>query len=100
MMIKSQIIYSISVILFISGCRTESLRPMEFVKWVDNKENGLTENIEVGDYVFQIQYRPKEYMAMIEGNNSAVTAEELATKAEKYADLSYFVLKMKGRNSS
>ena len=58
-------------------------------------ENGLKKIETIGDYEFTIQYKPVDYVALVEGRNLNVSQEDLDQKAEELADFQYYNFRIK-----
>lgn len=76
-----------------SGAR-ESLPADEYISWVENKENGLLVEKQVGYYKLQLQYKPQEYAVLMDERKATLTAGEMNTKKQAFSDLDYFTLKI------
>lgn len=76
-----------------SGAR-ESLPADEYISWVENKENGLLVEKQVGYYKLQLQYKPQEYAVLMDERKATLTAQEMSVKKEAFAELDYFTLRI------
>ncbi len=47
----------------------------EYVRYIKDEQNGLSKQISVGDWVYMFQYKPVEYILLLE-NNEEASAEE------------------------
>lgn len=59
-MVNKICIYMITITLVFS-CTEKSLRPNEYIKWIDNKENGLIQEEEYRNVRYIVSYKPTEY---------------------------------------
>lgn len=48
------------------GCKEKILQPYEYIKWVENTDNGLRSEKIIKDYYFRLQYKPADYIVLRE----------------------------------
>jgi hypothetical protein len=87
------IIWALSCILFLS-CGERELTPLEYVKWVENPENGLVVKKQMGNYNFLLQYQPIAYNVLNELQKEEVEAAVLQKEIESKEGLQYLTIKM------
>ncbi|MGB3181229.1 MAG: hypothetical protein WBB45_07545 [Cyclobacteriaceae bacterium] len=74
-MLKSlTIILSLSCFI-LSGC-SMGLDKEEYITWVSSYENGLHVRQKHGEFVFDVQYQPPEYVYLLQNGHLPSTAEE------------------------
>lgn len=56
------------------SCR-RVLDKQEYVRYIKDEQNGLSKQISVGEWVYMFQYKPIEYILLLE-NNEKASAEE------------------------
>ena len=78
-------------LLLLLGCRDASLSPKALVHWVEKPENGLKKEIAFKDYRFSIQYKPLEYIIVLEERRDEL-AEAVVShrKKELGYEMDYF----------
>jgi len=81
--------------LLILGCAKTILSPAEYVKWVEEEGNGLTEEKKIGDLVFELQYRPLDYVVMMDTKNMNISKDSLEQRKQQMSGLQHFVLRMR-----
>ncbi len=64
-----------------------SLPAKDYIRWVRDIRNGLHKQKQVGEYVFDIQYKPSEY--------SSLTERAISDSSNKQSDMVYLTLKLK-----
>jgi hypothetical protein len=60
---------SLSILVFLiilSNCTNRSMVPADYVKWVKSEKNGLYQEKQTDEYVFCLQYKPLDYVALLE----------------------------------
>jgi hypothetical protein len=67
------------------GCGKE-LSQQDYIQWVRNYDNGLHVQKEVGDFVFDLQYQPSEYLKLINQSNGV--------KNNQSDSMQYYVLRI------
>jgi hypothetical protein len=76
------------------GSDPKMLSAMDYLRWIENKENGLVKRKDIGEYYFELQYKPLEYVALQAFQEESYTAEEIKTEIEANKDMQYFTLKI------
>lgn len=72
----------------------EKLSPRDYVAWVEDKNNGLKVEKEIDEFTYSLQYKPFEYVALMELKNDAVGSLELNKKIEEYDGLQYYTFRI------
>ncbi len=82
--------------LFI-GCNTKSLDKTEYVKWVQDKENGLHKIKTIEKITFDVQYKPYDFILLKElrGNSDSI---QFNLRKRDLEGLEYFDLKLSLEN--
>lgn len=90
--------YAIFFALLFFSCGNKELSVEEYISYIDEKENGLFSIKEVENYVFELQYRPIEYIVALKSKN--LNAKEFEQKKLELDHLQHFNLKIiaKGKN--
>lgn len=85
---------SIFILLMISlvSCGPGSMPPQEYVNWINNEEGNLTKKVEQGDYTYQLDYKPAEYMALKDIWGEAFNKDSFNNTLADYKGMQYFVL--------
>jgi hypothetical protein len=96
---SSFIITSVLVIgasvLFISLRRdNKALPPAEYVKWVQNPDNGLNVSKQIKDVKFTVQYQPANYLVANKERDPYLKATVLNSEVGKYTDLEYYDIRL------
>ena len=74
--------------------KTISLKPLDYINWVKNPENGLVKTISAHDITYEMQYKPKEYMVFVQERSLTISDTLLQRKVQEFSGLEYFDLKM------
>jgi hypothetical protein len=77
-----------------SCSENKTLEAEEFVKWVDNEKNGLVKTKVLGDFIFELKYRPIQYEIAL---NKMMKLETNPTSNDDGFYL--FTLKIREKNS-
>lgn len=51
----------LTILLVLMGCETKELEPEQYIRWVDDKENGLIKEESIGKIKYTVSYRPSDY---------------------------------------
>jgi regulatory protein YycI of two-component signal transduction system YycFG len=72
----------------------KELTPIEYVRWVEDKKNGLRITHQEGAFFYELQYQPLEYLVVMQERTEQIEASLLKEEMDKRGDLQYFKLKM------
>lgn len=72
----------------------EKLLPLEYKAWVENKENGLRVEKTISDFTYTLQYKPLEYVALLELKKQQVSKKELTKTMEEFKGLQYYTFQI------
>ncbi len=87
-----------AVIYTACGRAVQELTAAEYVTWIEQEENGLHMTKKIGEYVFDLQYKPAEYVVLKENMILPASSEEMKSETANYSDMQYFTLRIKGEN--
>lgn len=59
----------LGLILITTSCEKHQLDSNEWIKYVENEDNGLKSKIATGEYLYTFQYKPLEYIVLKELNH-------------------------------
>lgn len=83
------------------GCgEFKSLKPVQYVKWVEDIDNGLKVEKLIGDYMFAVQYKPLEYCVLKAERNLNISEQEMNAKMKEIEGLQYFTFQISTKNGS
>ena len=82
------------VLLLLFGCNEQSLTSVEYAKWVKDKANGLHQVKEVGNYHFDIQYKPIDFVIVNERKGDVSDKEGFKKRKKELDELQYFDVKI------
>ena len=80
---------------FIMGCHEKNLTPGEYIAWVQDPGNGLKESVMSDDYLFDLQYKPAAYIAIMEQRTTPINKEQFEDAIDQLGTLHYFDLKIR-----
>lgn len=80
----------ISVVWWVA-CQND-LSKTDYINWVQDYENKLHAHKKVGDYFFDLQYQPPEYLQLLRQNSSEAT--DKSTSSTVADDLQYYKLEI------
>ena len=87
------------VILFflfvLVSCRTRSLPPSGYIRWVRENKALLTERKEIGELFYEAEYTPVDYLVLRDLQDSATITREMFERQKKNREeLLYFTLRV------
>ncbi len=92
--------YIVLLALPIGACNRDTLSPLQFVQWVDSEKNGLLVKKEIGDYEFSLQYRPEEYIVLMEEKNEQISREKINMRKKRLEGLEYYTLRIGSKRNT
>ena len=78
---KQVISSSLIIVAVLTGCK-KNLQPNDYIRYVQDKQNGLKKEVIVDGWQYDIQYRPYEYILLFE------QAGDLSKSSKRLAELS------------
>jgi hypothetical protein len=96
---KIYIIYLLIIYCLLASC-DDRLKPVDYKNWIEDPSNGLRIEKTAGAYVFCMQYRPVEYMAVIEKKKNSISENELDTLIRGFEGMKYYSIRISVINDS
>lgn len=92
--LKKRVKFFLGLFFFLlNSCSNQELSPTEFVKWVDNAENGLIKSQVIGETNLEVKYTPNEYIYVKQNGVNDLTSENLDEFSEELEGIYQFNLK-------
>jgi len=80
-------------ILVLGSCTKTKLNPVQYKQYIENPRHGLYVEKNLGEYIFGLQYKPLEFVSMLDQRNNDTIP--LTNKSDQYTGLEHFTLKIK-----
>lgn len=80
----------ILICILLSGCSQGQLHPADYVKWVENEDNGLRKSKTMGDYTLTLQYKPIDYVVLLEEKTEDISSGVLKDRARQLDQMQYY----------
>lgn len=90
--------FLILVFIGLVACNKKAVDAETYIQFVNNPENGLLKNIEVGDFKIEVQLRPVEYVVIQELGAENLLKEDFETRV-KDNNQEYFLLRIGSKDS-
>lgn len=92
----------IASLILLSSCshQQQQLIPSEYVRWVNNTENGLVLKKEIGEYEYTLKYQPVDYMIANEFRSDNIDAGAYEKRKKEMEGAQYYSLRIKQKNSN
>ena len=81
-----------------STFETIELFPSEYVRWVQNKDNGFFKEKTIGEITFSLLNKPAEYIICQEERKDDIKTETVKNKTAELGDMNYYDLKISLEN--
>lgn len=72
----------------------KSLSLDEYMRWVEDKENGLKVEKKIGEMTYMAQYKPYDYLSVLELKNETIDDKRLKEKIKNYEGMQYFTFRI------
>lgn len=72
----------------------EKLVPAQYVRWVEDEQNGLKKEKTIDDIIFSAQYKPAQYVVCEEERKDSITGSEVQKKLGELGGMQYYDLKI------
>jgi hypothetical protein len=83
-----------SLLETVTGSAPSSLPVNDYMHWVENKNNGLLIEKNIGEITFSALYKPYPYLATMELRNDSINEKKIKEKIKEYEGLQYFTFKI------
>lgn len=80
----------IILLFFIVSCSKKELDPIKYIQWVENEQNGLSIDKEIGDLIFNVQYQPLDYVILRQNQKTSIDSESYKKIKGEVEGLLYF----------
>jgi len=97
MTIRTYILICFSLVVV--SCH-HSLKPIEYVKYVEDNKNGLHLKQTRQQFIYSLQYKPLDYVALEELRQEQVTASELQQEKKSFGNMQYFTFRISSSDST
>jgi hypothetical protein len=78
----------------ITGSAPSTLPVNDYMNWVEDKNNGLLIEKNIGAITFSALYKPYSYLAVLELRKDSINEKKLKEKEKEYEGLQYFTFKI------
>ena len=69
--------------------------PLEYVKWVENPDNGLLVQTEQEGFIFKLQYKPIEYIIAVQERRKRLPEATVTQARKELSGMQYFTFKIR-----
>lgn len=91
-------LFLLMVLVGFMQCQKE-LSPTDYSQWITNPKHGLRVEKTAKDYVFQLQYKPKSLMALIEAKGESLSDSAFRALEKGYENMEYYDMSISVQNS-
>jgi hypothetical protein len=90
--------FIVLVALLFNACKPASLGIKEYMAYIDDPSNGLLKTEEIGDFKISVQYRPVEYISVIEVRDADddLSPAEFSKAMKENENMQFFLLRIAG----
>jgi len=94
--------FYIALLLILCSCTKErqKLIPSEYVRWINNSENGLVIKKNIGEYEYTLKYQPVDYMIANEFRTDEIDPGAYEMRKKEMEGAQYYSLRIKQKDSN
>lgn len=85
-------------IFFVVSCKPTRLQRKDYIKWIENADNGLKMNREISDFEILVQFKPTEYIIELEKSRFKMTTEEIIQRRNSLDSLYFYTVTLKSKD--
>ncbi|ABG60450.1 hypothetical protein [Cytophaga hutchinsonii] len=86
----------IIIYVLLTACSVKELSPSDYIYWVEDPDNGLHKIEQIGELVYEVQYKPADYILCKTGELDEVVSDKLLDSLRtQYDSLIYFTIVLK-----
>lgn len=90
---KTYIFLFASALIF-SSCGRSSLNPVEYVRYVQDANNGLAVQENINGVKYVLQYQPADYLVLLETGDPNITPQAFKQEHERFKGLEHYNLQI------
>ena len=88
-------LWGIFLLINLAACHPSRLKPKSYVKWIEDSRHGLKMKKKIGDFIFEIQYKPVGYIALKEASaENNITGNNIEKKEKELSGMYYFTFQI------
>jgi|SRR6185312_8918102 len=85
------------IYMFSSSCGRGSLPPQEYVRYIENPDNGLLLSSTVNGVKYTLQYQPTDYLVMLELRSFSIPPEIFQEQYNRFKGIEHYVFRIDKR---
>jgi hypothetical protein len=89
---------TVGSLLLVPACTHKSLSPAAYAAWVENADNGLCTEQTAGNFTFSLQYKPLEYVALLNKRSYTIDKATLNNELSEIKDMQYYTLRINSKD--
>lgn len=90
---------SLLLLMLLTGCMKQILSPPEYVKWVDDKKNGLMQEREENGLLIEAKFKPVDYMIIQAMGGKYTNKLEYDSLSKKFEGFEYYNLRLSSKKA-
>ena len=98
--LHSRVLIYVCISILMISCNSKDLNPNQYVAWLRDASKGLLVEKQLDAYIFKLQYKPSDYMALIESKGDNLTPEDFQNSVNNYKGLEYYDFGISVKNSN
>lgn len=91
---KQIIIGFFSVLILACNTKKKEISPLEYVKYIEDSDNGLKITKEIGEVIYTLQYKPIDYLIALEQKINFIDKEVYRRRKNELQGMEYFTLEL------
>jgi hypothetical protein len=75
------------------------MRPDAYAKFIKSPKSGLRQVMDAGPVLFEVQYKPLEYVCLLQNNSVDISSKQLKQLEKEFSGLLYFNFSIVGKDA-
>jgi hypothetical protein len=94
-----KLIFPVLIICMLTSCKKKELECNEFIRWIENEDNGLRVTKKIDDYNFTLQYKPFEYIFLLENKSLKPSLVDFNARKNEMGGMQYYTLRISSEST-
>jgi hypothetical protein len=86
------------IYMFSSSCGRSSVSPQDYVRYIENPDNGLLLSSRVNGVKYTLQYQPTDYLVMLELRSFSIPSEIFKEQYNRFKGIEHYVFRIDKRD--
>lgn len=84
----------------LTGCGPGKLAPPDYVRWLEDPQNGMKQEVKRGSVSYEVQYKPAAYILANEERSQEIERGKADKRLQELGNMCYFTCTMKSNDGT